>query len=229
MGGRLAPLEGCEKVTYGSPGRSASPCRAHFRDSPHGLYAAQVLVTRACERPRQARHPAGLGITRTPASCGFSRLDQAAAAPAYPEPVLNSLRRARATTVARLITMAVAAGLLFAAIAVPTVAGIGVLTKTAISNVRPHGRAETRPAAGPVGDLRPQGPPDHVLLPERHRPRPGDLQPDRGADAAGDRRHRGRPVLPARRDRPQGHDPGSDQQTSSTRPCRAGPRWPSST
>ncbi|HYV80435.1 MAG TPA: biosynthetic peptidoglycan transglycosylase, partial [Streptosporangiaceae bacterium] len=47
--------------------------------------------------------------------------------------MLNSLRRAKATTVARLITMAVAAGLLFAAIAVPTVAGIGVLTKTAIS------------------------------------------------------------------------------------------------
>jgi len=29
-----------------------------------------------------------LGITRTPASCGFSGLDQSAAAPAYPEPVL---------------------------------------------------------------------------------------------------------------------------------------------
>src|ERR1051326_226366 len=133
LGGCQAPLEGCEKVTYGSPGRSARPWRAHFTDSPHGLYAAEVLVTRRCDLPRRDRHSAGIGITRTPPACGFSGPDQAAAAPAYPEPVLNSLRRARATTVARLITMAVAAGLLFAAIAVPTVAGIGILTKTAIS------------------------------------------------------------------------------------------------
>jgi membrane peptidoglycan carboxypeptidase len=69
-----------------------------------------------------------------PSICSFSLPGQATAAPAYPEAVLNSLRRARATTVARLFTMAIAAGLLFAAIAVPTVAGIGVLTKTTISN-----------------------------------------------------------------------------------------------
>src|ERR1700753_508506 len=117
LGGCLAPLEGCENVTYGSPGPSASPCRAHFPDSSHGLYTAQLLVTRRRELSRKLRHSAGIGITRTPPSCGFSRLGQATAAPAYPEPVLNSLRRARGTSVVRLRAMAVAAGLLVAAIA----------------------------------------------------------------------------------------------------------------
>jgi membrane peptidoglycan carboxypeptidase len=115
--------------------------------------------------------------------------------------------------------MAVAAGLLFAAIAVPTVAGIGVLTKTAISKFDHMAvpKLGLLPVRSEIYDRK-----GHLIT--YYYPNGIDRVPVTYNQISTSMRKAilaiEDAVLPARRDRPQGHDPNDQQPRAQGRAGR---------
>ena len=141
---------------------------------------------------------------------------------ACPCPLESACLRARvASHLGVMAIVAAVMGVVVAGLAIPFAGVLGIGAKSLSHSVEDlPANLRTQPLAQQTQIVDPRG--QHGRDPLRPEPHQRPAEPDLAQHGQVDRRHRGLPLLPARRARPEGHAPGPGHQPGQ---WRLGPGW----